>query len=383
MKSASLDQIWSCLQRCLHFEEPSSRWSKLVAQVSRHANGKAKELSRASLSEQESYFMKVFGTPEDIIDNTVRMFNLVLAMQDLIQFEAADFDLWFLSGEVGPTYDEIPDVFEKIAEDVLQDSSGLAQTASLKHAWDVVPYWRALESFGPWSDDPLADFVAKVLAKFDRMDMSLEIDAVKNAHREFLQILSTMRTGLPSNFQPSLIVLVEGNTESILLSRFLSLSKNKTSGQTVLFNACGGANQLLRKYLQLRDVCKLPIICVMDQDAVEQTATIEDVLRDGDHVHIWKSGEIEDTFSVEVLFDSLNAYLMSLGVSELLRAQDLYSDLRRTELLDKLWRDRGLGDFDKVGFAEFQVKRLKHANDIPAEGQQLMRSIMLLSSKND
>lgn len=383
MKSANLDQIWSCLQRCLHFEEPSSRWTKLVAQVSRHSNGKAKELSRASLSEQESAFMKVFGTPEDIIDNTVRMFNLVLAMQDLSHFEAADFDLWFLSGEHGSSYDELPEVFEAIAQDLLQGDFVLAQTASLKHAWDVVPYWRVLESFGPWSDDPLAAFVSRVLAKFDRMDMSLNLAAVKNAQKEFLQTLGNMRTSLPSNFQPSLIVLVEGNTESILLSRFLSLSKNKTADQVVLFNACGGANQLLRKYLQLRDVCRLPIICVMDQDAIEQTATIEDVLRDGDQVHIWKSGEIEDTFSVESLFDSLNAYLMSLGVAELLRAEDLYSDLRRTELLDKLWRDRGLGDFDKVGFAEFQVKRLRHANDIPAEGQQLMRSIMLLSSKNE
>ncbi|MBX9687197.1 MAG: hypothetical protein K2X27_10880, partial [Candidatus Obscuribacterales bacterium] len=42
-KSASLDQLWSCLQRCLLFEEPSNRWNKLLTQVARHQNGKNKD----------------------------------------------------------------------------------------------------------------------------------------------------------------------------------------------------------------------------------------------------------------------------------------------------------------------------------------------------
>lgn len=387
-KSASLDQIWSCLQRCLFFEEPSERWNKLIAQVSRHVNGKARDLNKTSLAEQQKSFLSVFGTPLDLIDPTARMFNLVLAMQDLLKFESADFDLWYFSSgndENASGVTEIPEIFKTIAGDLLAATPSFSQTASLLHAWNVVPYWRVLDSFGPWANEPLAEFVSSILRKFDKMDMELNLDSVFGAHEEFVQRLSESRTSLPSNFQPALIVLVEGNTESILLSKFLTLSKNKTSDQAVMFNACGGANQLLRKYLQLRDVCSLPIVCVMDHDAVEQTSTIEDVLREGDYLHTWSAGEIEDTFSVESLYDSLNAYLHSLGVAEPLKDEDLYSDLRRTELLDKLWRNRGLGDFDKVGFAEFQATRLKNVQDIPAEGQQLMRSIMLLSapSKSD
>lgn len=379
-KSASLDQFWSCLQRCLLFEEPSSRWSKLVSQVGRLANGKTKDLANLPLSVQQNCFASVFGTPEDLLDPTARMFNLVLTMQDLKQFEAADFDLWFFSQGNEESTGEFEEIFSQIAESVLGCKPEPAQVASLVQAWNVVPYWRLLESFGPWSDDLLADFVATVLNRFDKMRVSLQLDLVQLAQREFLKKLAESRPRLPANFQPTLLVLVEGNTESILLSKFLSLSKRRPADLSVMFIPCGGANQLLRKYLHLRDITKLPIVCVMDCDAEEQTATIRDVLRDSDRLHTWSAGEIEDTFTREALFDSLNGYLQSLGTSELLMIEDLDSDIRRTSLLDKLWRDRGLGDFDKVGFAEFQVQRLKSAQDIPEEGKRLMQNILSLAT---
>ena len=382
-KPASLDQFWSCLQRCLLFEEPSSRWSKLLAQVARHSNSKSKDLNRLPLSEQQELFASVFGTPEDLLDATARMFNLVLAMQDLKQFESADFDLWFLSQGNEETTVECDGIFVEIAESVLGCSPSIAQTASLSQAWNVVPYWRLLESFGPWSDDPLSDFVATILNRYDKMRVSLNLDLVLLAQREFLKKLSECRPRLPANFQPTILVLVEGNTETILLSRFLLLSKRRPADLSVMFSACGGANQLLRKYLHLRDITLLPIVCVMDHDAEEQIDTINEVLRPCDRLHIWSAGEIEDTFSREALFDSLNGYLQTLGTSELLLVEDLNSGMRRTSLLDKLWRDRGLGDFDKVGFAEFQVQRLRTAQDIPEEGKRLMENILsLASSKN-
>jgi hypothetical protein len=180
---------------------------------------------------------------------------------------------------------------------------------------------------------------------------------------------------VPSNFIPSLLVLVEGNTEAILLPRFLALSGSKPGDPSITFVSCGGAKQVLRKYLQMRDLTRLPILCVIDKDATEQIETIEQVLRSNDRLHIWNAGEIEDTFTQESILDNLNIYLQSLGASELLLTEDLQSGNRRTELLNRLWRNRGLGDFDKVGFAEFMLTRLRSSNDVPPEGKELMNLI--------
>jgi hypothetical protein len=60
--------------------------------------------------------------------------------------------------------------------------------------------------------------------------------------------------------------------------------------------------------------------------------------------------------------------------------EDIPDGQRRTEVLDRLWRNRGLGDFDKVGFAEFQAARLKHVQDVPEEGRKLMDTIKEMTS---
>ncbi len=384
-KSASLDQLWSCLQRCLLFEEPSSRWEKLIAQVARHANNKAKEMVQLPLAEQQQCFKTVFGTPDALLDMPSRMFNLILAMQDLRRFEQADFDVWFLSQSNDDAPLEIDSVFETIAEKILGTTPSVSQTASLWQAWNVVPYWRVLESNGPWSDDPVAEFAGIVLGKLDRMQLSLSVDSATACEAELQKMLQSAKAELPNNFLPSLLVLVEGVTETILLPKFLSLAIsawNKQNGENSnsldirpIFIACGGANQLLRKYLHLRDVTSLPILCVMDHDASEQSDTIRDVLRDDDRLHVWSVGEIEDTFNYEALMQSLNSYLQSLSVHELILPEELSRDARRTELLDRLWRNRGLGDFNKVGFAEFHALRLKQINDVPDEGRRLMDTL--------
>lgn len=374
-KSASLDQLWACLQRCLLFEEPSSRWTKLLAQTARLVNGKSRDLSQLPFSEQQNCFRKVFGTPEDLLEPTARLFNLILALQDLRNFESADFDIWFFS----QGNDELPltsaPEFTEIAKALLKAEPTAAQSASLAHAWNTVPYWRVLESNGPWAEDSLTEFAVSVLGKLDRMRPVLEPDSVMSAEHEFRMRLCDWRSKLPGNFQPSVLVLVEGSTESILLPRFLSLTDRKSKDGTAMFIACGGANQLLRKYLHLQDLTHLPILCVVDHDAAEQIETIEDVLREKDHLHIWSVGEIEDTFPAGMLLESLNAYLQSLGVAEYLSMEDLGGVGKRTESLDRMWRHRGLGDFDKVGFAEFQAGRVRHSNEIPKEAQMLMNTI--------
>lgn len=390
-KSASLDQIWSCLQRYLLFEEPSSRWSKLILQVSKLALAKNKDLSKIAFSAQQDHFVSVFGTPPEILDDSSRLFNLVLAIQDLRTFESSDFDLWFLSQE----NEETPETFsstsslQRLAQKVLGEEPSPAQIASLDHAIKAVPYWRILESNGPWSNNPLADFVVQMLSQIDRQIQARNVDAllvnpdlVLELDKTFRESALAFRAKLPASFQPDLLVLVEGSTELILLPRFLSLTNSRQKPGAAMFIACGGANQLLRKYVQLRDSCKLPILCVLDHDAAEQIDEIEQIMRECDYLHVWSAGEIEDTFAAPILLRDLNAYLNHVGVMDSLVLQDLLSKPRRTEVLDRLWRARGLGDFDKVGFANFQATTIKQIAEIPEEARNLMHTIKGMISKN-
>ncbi|MBX9687237.1 MAG: hypothetical protein K2X27_11080, partial [Candidatus Obscuribacterales bacterium] len=332
-------------------------------------------LSQLPFSKQQECFKQVFGTPADLLDTSSRVFNLLMAMQDLKRFEAADFELWFLSQSNDDVPMECGEVFFQIAEKILGEAASAAQASSLALAWNLVPYWRVLESHGPWTDDPLADFVCALLNKIDKLRIELDCESLIELDGEYCSLLKELREDLPSNFQPSLIILVEGITETILLPKFLALSTNKSAAVAATFIACGGANQLLRRYLQLQDATRIPILCVVDQDAIEQADTITDVLREQDYLHIWSGGEIEDAFPQQSILDTLNKYLQSLGASELLMADDLPREQRRTEVLNRLWRNRGLGDFDKVDFAEFQVSRLKTAQDVPNEGKKLMDNV--------
>lgn len=386
-KTPSLDQLWSSLQRCLIFEEPSSRWSRLISQVSRHLNGK-KDLDEASFEEQQECFSAVFGTPEDLLDLTARAMNLVLALRDLRTFDSAEFDIWLLSQtneetakELSSSEEEEIATLEEIAGDTLSTEPDTtvvpsqAQLQYLHHAWTIVPYWRVLESAGPWADDPMAIFIARFMARLDIMRPNLSKEFFKSALTEFEKLLKEERDELPSNFQPTVLALVEGNTEALVLPRFVSLSGISPQAMTAMFIPCGGANQLLRKYLHLRDTTVLPILCVLDHDAVEQADTIQDLLRDEDRLHVWSEGELEDTFPALAILETLNAYLHSLGVSELLRADELTASERRTEQLDRLWRMRGLGNFDKVGFAQFQAARIRQSSDIPNDAKKLLNTL--------
>ena len=386
-KTPSLDQLWSSLQRCLIFEEPSARWSRLISQVSRHLTGK-KDLDEASFKEQQESFQAVFGTPEDLLDLTARSMNLVLALRDMRTFDSAEFDIWLLSQPDEENTKELSEeeqaeiaILEEIAGDVLSTEPDTtvvpsqAQIQYLHHSWNIVPYWRVLESAGPWAEDPMAIFIARFMARLDLMHPNLSKEFFKNALVEFDKLLKEERDNLPSNFQPTVLALVEGNTEAIVLPRFVSLSGLKPAAVTVMFIPCGGANQLLRKYLHLRDTTVLPIMCVLDFDAVEQADTIHDLLRDVDRLHVWSEGELEDTFSPLALLEALNAYLHSLGVSELLRSDELLDGERRTAQLDRLWRSRGLGNFDKVEFAQFQSLRIRQSSDIPDDAKKLLKKL--------
>ena len=249
---------------------------------------------------------------------------------------------------------------------------GPGEAAWLAHAWLTAPDWTVLITEGPWDDDPLAAFVQDCLKPFWSADETVASFAAMKEH--FCQQLVDHRPKLPASFQPQMLLLVEGATEAILIPHFASLLKAQTN--SVAIQSCGGANQLLRKYIVLSDITRMPIWCLMDRDADEQISAVQELLRAGkDELHVWQEGEIEDALSADVLLRHLNLFLSEHGAPNPVVTDELDLKGRRTSTLDRVWRSRGLGDFDKVGFARYLADHMT-PSEVPEQVKHLIRMMV-------
>jgi hypothetical protein len=170
---------------------------------------------------------------------------------------------------------------------------------------------------------------------------------------------------------PNFVLLVEGPTEVLLLPRFAALLDFNFSGAGAMVVPAGGANQVAKNYLYLREVLRLPIFVLLDRDAEEQNEILQSSLRDDDRLHVLADGEIEDVLTTDAFVPLLNKYIHSLPmvVSDTLsiRDEEFASALPRTRILDRLWKERNLGKFDKLGFAKFVSGELA-PSDLPGKG---------------
>jgi hypothetical protein len=165
---------------------------------------------------------------------------------------------------------------------------------------------------------------------------------------------------------PNSIILVEGATEAVLLPLLAECLKVDLLGERALVVPAGGANQVVKKYLYEKEIYSLPIFVILDLDAAEQSEILASSLRDVDRLHVLSDGEIEDILRLDVFVPMLNRYIASLpGIvndNRPIKPEHFGAGVPRKQILTRLWRERGLGKFDKVGFAKFT------AEDLPAQG---------------
>jgi hypothetical protein len=100
--------------------------------------------------------------------------------------------------------------------------------------------------------------------------------------------------------------------------------------------------------------------------------------REIDRLHVLSGGEIEDVFTVDELVPLVNEYLHELRSAHLVDRSDLAGTGRRTQLLNRLWKQRGLGDFDKIGFARTVVTSKSVAGPVPADAVEIINSVRQL-----
>jgi hypothetical protein len=130
-----------------------------------------------------------------------------------------------------------------------------------------------------------------------------------------------------------------------------------------------------RRYLTIKDTVRLPIVCVLDGDAEAAAAIVEDSLRAIDQLVSLQVIELEDSYPHDQLLFLLDEHLHKFGQS-LTRSELVLPDTgRRKQALDKLFRDRGLGDFDKIAFAHNVVESCKSSDDVPAEMAKIVEVV--------
>lgn len=182
-----------------------------------------------------------------------------------------------------------------------------------------------------------------------------------------LMVAEKAAAALRENFRPSLIVLVEGQSELIVLPHFARLVGEPLESIGALVIASGGAKQVARRYLTMKDVLKIPIVCVFDGDAQDSAAVIEEALRDCDRLFCLEAGELEDCYSYEQLLKILARQLALKGQGLSGDAVNIPRQGPRKQALNKLFRSRGLGDFDKIEFAKSTVSLTRSREDVPEE----------------
>lgn len=384
-KRPAVEPFWVCLQRYLQFDDPESKWERLLQLAIKHSTKqriKLKQAERLPLCEQQMHFSQTFGAATEPAARASTVFNVLLGLQDLDMFAPVSFDAWFAA------HDKPTDLSEQDSADPLKTAVlRLSETRNLsasKRAWllhcaAAVPDWQILLDDGPWSADHTRAFIVDFFNEA-KLDSISDEAGLMRAYADFNTKLTAKRATfrLPAQFIPRLILLVEGATETILMPHFARLLGCEFDARGILIVGTGGANQTSRKYLVLRDMTNVPIYSLLDADATEQVEVISDMLRDNDGLHVWTAGDIEDTFATEVLIPQLNHYVQSKG-AEPVALSEVPDGERRTLVLDRAFRKRGLGNFDKIGFAKSISERLTEPAAIPKEAAVVINDICKLA----
>jgi hypothetical protein len=98
-------------------------------------------------------------------------------------------------------------------------------------------------------------------------------------------------------------------------------------------------------------------------------------------MHFLSNGELEDIFDDTTLIELVNKLLQESDLTEPVSQSDLPKGLRRTIALDRLWKERGLGDFDKVGFAKVALESIDDSKKVPKEMHNIIRELSALKEK--
>jgi hypothetical protein len=376
-------ELWPLAQKTLAFDEPLTKWvslKKALRRIDRRLEiqdvpGSDRiKLWQKNLTE---YFSES-GLSYLPDEPSAHIFARFFALEEIRRFEPIALLSWRRRSNFLRNEQDLDDLAEEAN-----------QSAWLSFMLSFTPLLSVAQSDQVSGTDFLARFVKDNMARFRHLSIDTA-DGLEQARAQFRQQIALHRVSLPGDFLPNFILLVEGATEVILLPRLAALLDFNFARSGAMVVAAGGANQVAKSYLYLREVLRLPIFVVLDRDAEAQNEILQSSVRDDDRIHVLADGEIEDVLSTEAFVPLLNKYIHSLPmvVSDTLsiRDEEFATALPRTRILDRLWKERSLGKFDKVGFAKFVSGELAPSNSpgkgLSRDGVTLIKSICSPSQWN-
>ena len=393
-------EFWTMVQRYFSLEEPSSRWSKLSKSLQKQLRKRglnSSDFDSMTLVERSRIFSQIFGfgngidpsisndftslienqeTKSQLLDLVNQSVGVILAFEDTKRIANIAFDSWKLEANIN----NLPNVNGLASSLAQKFDLTESELVWLKMAEISKINWTRLLSPGPWSEDPIASFInhfsEELLRKLKVSNNPQE--SLKNDMGEVMKLwtslLEAFRNKLPGSFLPNVVVLVEGQSEEILIPTFGQLLNLDFSANGIELRSCGGAKQIVKQFLNLRDTVELPMISIFDADVSEESQIIKDSLRDIDRLHILRSGELEDSFTEQVFISHINNYIQKFGSTKFLKVQELKAGKSRAQQMAHIWGRKKLGTFDKVEFAKITSDNIKE-DEIPYEFNQIIESI--------
>lgn len=223
--------------------------------------------------------------------------------------------------------------------------------------------------------DPKAELpvAIKRLMELDKLIIKLKNEIPKDEFLSRIYELSfSFRKRLEISYPPGVVFLVEGLTEEILLPKFANCLNYDFNTDGIHIISAGGKNQVGKLYNKFKLQLNIPIAILLDADAVEIYEEINTSLRPGDKLISIKKGEFEDLLPKELICMAVNKDFMP---SPDLKLSEIDQDKPIVKQLNLIWKEFGLGEFNKSQFANTIFNNIDDSKYISDEMQTIIEEI--------
>lgn len=179
-------------------------------------------------------------------------------------------------------------------------------------------------------------------------------------------------------FPVSKLVLVEGITEEILLPKFAEKLDYDFDKNGVFVLSVGGKSKIIQLYCKLRNILKIPVIILLDNDAMQIFEQVKKNLKRKDKAMIIKKGEFEDILPLNLIKKTINNEFYDI---EKVKISDLKQDKTMCEILHEIYKLRGIGEFQKAHFAQCIANSIESDKDISIEIEDIINYIEVSNEK--
>ncbi len=169
-----------------------------------------------------------------------------------------------------------------------------------------------------------------------------------------------------------LLILAEGTTEETLLPAFSELAGVDFNKNGIKIISSGGKNQMLRLYAKFCRETNLQILMIFDSDAHKEAGSLKDCLRETDDIYIIRKGEFEDILPDSLVCRAVNLHYRLTGR---INPDDIEGAKKKSQVLYRLWKEKGFGEFKKAEFARIVAKNINRPTDLSEELRTIFEKI--------